>query len=96
MILLYSVCYYWGKNKVSNIKEHINSFNKIRKPNDLFILNVMIDSEEKTIHEEIKEILSNEIISKIILNNIIILYLTMLNIIYLNMKSFTNMCISNM
>ena len=57
-MLLYSICFYYGKNNTSNIKNHLESFSKIRNHNDLFILTVMIDSKEQPIHEETKQILS--------------------------------------
>ena len=60
-MLLYSICYYYGKNKTSNIKNHIDSFAKVRNDDDLFILNVMIDSQEQTIHDETKLKLSTYI-----------------------------------
>lgn len=60
-LLLYSICYYYGKNKTSNIKNHLASFDKIRNRDDLFILNVMIDSHNQSIHNEIKQILTSVI-----------------------------------
>ena len=58
-MLLYSVCYYYGKNKASNVIHHLDAFTKIRKDGDLFILNVMIDSHDQGIHEETKEEMSS-------------------------------------
>ena len=58
-MLLYSICYYYGKNKTDNIIHHLDAFNKVRKNDDLFILNTMIDSQEQTIHEETKKELSS-------------------------------------
>ena len=62
-MLLYSICYYYGKNKTSNIKNHLEAFSKIKKDGDLFILNTMIDSKEQCVHEEIKQTLSSFITS---------------------------------
>ena len=64
-MLLYSICYYYGKNKTSNIIYHLDAFAKVRKDGDLFILNVMIDSHEQTLHDETKQILSSIIKSHI-------------------------------
>jgi hypothetical protein len=62
-MLLYSICYYYGKNKKTNIKNHVDAFSKIKKNGDLFILNTMIDSKEQCVHEEIKKTLCSFITS---------------------------------
>jgi hypothetical protein len=69
-MLLYSVCYYYGKNKKKNLIHHLNFFNKIKEKDDIFILTVMIDSKEIEIHNKVKEELSDLIVkSRLVSNN---------------------------
>lgn len=58
IMLLYSVCYYYGKNKKQNILDHLIEFNKIKEKDDIFILTVMIDSKDKENHNKVKTELS--------------------------------------
>ena len=58
-MLVYSICYYYGKNKTANIINHIKSFKLIRKDVDIFILTVMIDSHNKKDHDNIIDDLTN-------------------------------------
>ena len=69
-MLLYSVCYYYGKNKKKNLIHHLDFFNKIKEKDDIFILTVMIDSKDMEIHNKVKYELSNLIeMSRLLLNN---------------------------
>ena len=43
--LVYSICYYYGNNKISNILNHLDAFNRI-KINKQFILVNMVDSDD--------------------------------------------------
>jgi hypothetical protein len=72
-MLIYSVCYYYGKNKKSNIVDHLKSFLEINENNKEFVLNVMIDSydiHQKVINELSKIILdfNNSVKFKILTN----------------------------
>ena len=62
-MLLYSICYYYGKNKKSNLHNHITSFSSVCHQDKTFVLCVMVDSHDVEIHEQIKIELSNYIIS---------------------------------
>ena len=69
-MLLYSVCYYYGKNKKNNLIHHLDFFNKIKEKDDIFILTVMIDSKDMEIHNKVKYELSNLIeMSRLLSNN---------------------------
>jgi len=59
-MLIYSVCYYYGKNKLNNINNHLKELNKIDEEK-IFILNVMIDNHDLTYHNKVKTELSNYI-----------------------------------
>lgn len=63
MILVYSICYYYGKNKKSNITNHINAFNDLQAKNKIFFLCVMSDdvSEIKCnkIRKDLEPLLEN-------------------------------------
>ena len=76
-MLLYSICYYYGKNNKKNIVNHIKEFIKVKNVGDLFVLTVMIDSHDQTIHQNVK----NEL-SEIITNNSIINYIILLKICF--------------
>ena len=41
-MLLYSICYYYGKNKISNLINHFNSFLKINTKEKQFVFISMI------------------------------------------------------
>lgn len=75
MSLIYSICYYYGKNNILNLLRHLDIFSKINQENDIFILNVMIDSHCENFHNDIKFTLSkiikdnNNNINYIILTN---------------------------
>jgi len=60
MELIYSICYYYGKNKFKNILNHINSYKNIDCEKK-FIVFITIDSFDKEYHNKVK----NEIINKI-------------------------------
>ena len=54
-MFIYSICYYYGKNKKSNLYNHIQQFNNLTDINDKrFVMVVMIDnlSQDKQIKEE--------------------------------------------
>ena len=53
-MLIYGICYYYKNNKVQNIINHIKCFNNIKKDNDIFCLNIMIDSFDKKLYIEIE------------------------------------------
>ncbi len=53
-MLIYGICYYYETNKGKNIINHIKCFNKIKKDNDIFCLNIMIDSFDKKLYIEIE------------------------------------------
>ena len=55
MKLIYSVCYYYGKNKKSNLVEHIKSFNNIKELDKTFSLQIMVDSRDKKYFKKIEE-----------------------------------------
>ena len=46
-MLIYGICYYYGVNKIQNILNHVKCFNNIKKADDIFCLNVMVDSFDK-------------------------------------------------
>ena len=59
-MLVYSICYYYGRNNSKHIINHLNSFNKIKTmKEDIFILNVMVDSQDESIHNKVKDELSH-------------------------------------
>lgn len=53
-MLIYGICYYYKTNKVQNIINHIKCFNNIKKDNDIFCLNIMIDSFDNKLYMEIE------------------------------------------
>lgn len=53
-MLIYGICYYYGKNKKQNIIQHINCFNNIKKDNDTFCLNIMVDSLDTNLYKRIE------------------------------------------
>ena len=53
-MLIYSICYYYGKNKKENINTHIDCFLQINKENDLFLVCIMIDSHDIEVHNKIR------------------------------------------
>lgn len=53
-MLIYGICYYYGVNKIQNIINHVNVFNNIKKPNDIFCLNIMIDSFDTNLYKMIE------------------------------------------
>ena len=53
-MLIYSICYYYGKNKKQNINTHINCFLQINQPEDLFLVCIMIDSHDIVVHNKIR------------------------------------------
>lgn len=55
--LLYSLCYYYGKNKLSNINRHLECFKRLPQTNKTFIVTLMINSKNND--ERIQ--ISNEI-----------------------------------
>jgi len=48
-MLIYSICYYYGKNNKVNIDKHIECFNKITENNKIFIINCMVDTDDHNI-----------------------------------------------
>lgn len=58
-MLIYGICYYYGVNKTQNIINHINAFNNIKKMNDVFCLNIMVDSHDNNLYTEIENKFSN-------------------------------------
>ena len=48
-MLIYGICYYYGVNKIQNILNHIKCFNNIKKDDDIFCLNIMVDSFDKDV-----------------------------------------------
>ena len=58
-MLLYSICYYYGKNKTSNLINHLNSFLKINTNEKQFILVNMVDSHDINYINEIENNLSS-------------------------------------
>ena len=61
-MLLYSICYYYGKNKTSNVIRHLNAFLKINSDEKQFILVNMVDSHDIDYFNKIEDELSNIII----------------------------------
>ena len=53
-MLIYSICYYYGRNKKQNINTHVNCFLEINKPKDLFLVCIMIDSHNIEFHNKIR------------------------------------------
>lgn len=47
-MLVYSICYYYGKNKIQNITNHIQVFNKINETQKIFVIANMIDDLNNT------------------------------------------------
>ena len=96
-MLLYSVCYYYGKDKQSNIMNHIQTFSKIRYEDKEFILVVMVDTHDQVVMTEIEkkllELLSQFLIKfKIIISynwggTIVALWLT-----YIYGKKYNDTC----
>jgi hypothetical protein len=58
-MLLYSICYYYGKNKISNLINHFNSFLKINTKEKQFILVNMVDSHDINYINDVESNLSN-------------------------------------
>jgi hypothetical protein len=61
-MLLYSICYYYGKNKLSNIVNHLNVFSKIENTDKEFVLVCMVDSHDTNYFNEVEKSLSDFII----------------------------------
>ena len=59
-MLIYSVCYYYGKNKLGNLDNHLQQFKKITD-DKIFIIDVMIDSKDIEYHNKVQIELSNYI-----------------------------------
>lgn len=55
MKLIYSVTYYYGKNKKNNLVEHIKSFSNICESDKVFSVQVMVDSEDEEYFKKVKE-----------------------------------------
>ena len=47
-MLIYSICYYYTKNKKENIDAHLKIYNQINERNKIFVINCMIDSHDHT------------------------------------------------
>jgi len=62
-MLLYSICYYYGKNKQSNLINHINAFLKIEHVDKEFVVINMVDSHDSQYINEVESILSEFIIN---------------------------------
>jgi hypothetical protein len=60
-MLLYSVCYYYGKNNLSNLINHLNCFLKVDIKDKQFIIVCMIDSHDINYFKEIEQTLSDYI-----------------------------------
>ena len=58
-MLLYSICYYYGKNKMSNLINHLNSFLKINTKEKQFVLVNMVDSRYINYINDVENNLSN-------------------------------------
>jgi hypothetical protein len=65
-MLVYSVCYYYGKNKFSNIINHVNTFLNINDKK-IFIVQIMVDSHDQENNYNINIDISNKI--KNLINN---------------------------
>ena len=67
-MIVYSVCYYYGKNDISNILKHVRSFMEVKMDSDIFILEVMVDSNDpealQSAQSELLNILSNTDVEK--------------------------------
>ena len=61
-MLLYSICYYYGKNNNSNLINHLNSFLKINSDEKEFVLVNMVDSHDTDYFNKIEDKLSNIIL----------------------------------
>jgi hypothetical protein len=53
-MLIYGICYYYGKNKKQNIINHIKCFNNVKKDNDIFCLTIMVDNNNTDLHNKIE------------------------------------------
>lgn len=62
-MLLYSICYYYGKNKTSNIVNHLNAFLKINSNEKQFIIVNMVDSHDIDYFNKLENELSTFIIN---------------------------------
>ena len=62
-MILYSICYYYGKNNKNNIFNHLNTYSKIENNLKKFVIVFMFDFEHLPHLDEIKKELS-EIILK--------------------------------
>ena len=62
-MLLYSICYYNGKNKTSNIVNHLNVFLKINSDEKQFIIVNMVDSHDIDYFNKLENELSAFIIN---------------------------------
>lgn len=66
-MLIYGICYYYGVNKIKNIINHVNAFNNIKKTDDIFCLNIMVDSDDNNLYTEIE----NKFSKMLEINNIV-------------------------
>ena len=62
-MIIYSICYYYGKNKHSNLINHLNAFNKIEESDKEFVLVNMVDSHETEYFKKVEEELSAFIVN---------------------------------
>ena len=62
-MLLYSICYYYGKNNNSNLINHLNSFLKINSDEKEFVLVNMVDSHDIDYFNKLENELSAFIIN---------------------------------
>jgi len=70
-MLIYSICYYYGKNKVSNLLNHLHSFKALEENDKKFIIVVMMDdiNLQNEIYDEFNSmILEHDINFDIIVN----------------------------
>jgi hypothetical protein len=58
-MLLYSICYYYGKNNKNNIINHLAIFSKINVVEKEFIITAMIDSHDTTYFNHVENELGN-------------------------------------
>jgi len=60
MEIHYGICYYYGKNKISNIYKHYEVFKRIKNPNKTFWLVLTIDEKDEKKRSDIsKKLLNN-------------------------------------
>ena len=71
-MLFYSICYYHGKNKLSNLNNHLKQFKNLEVDNKHFTMVVLIDdiNEKSNVEEYFNNVISNHNIQ----HNVIVNY----------------------